>query len=293
MLIKSLFTLVILSSASVWAQACPRFSPVDQFVNMNGQPAGTVVTTALLSAATDGVTHSWAQSATTMTFQPSQIGTLPASVAVNGGPSYACGATTGSLGHDDSCNQSGNCYSRLTPNSGHDIIVVSGWLANLPPNQEGSGSLWDLVKLDTGSGAEAILQLVSGTDQPQSNCTAYGIEIEKTSGGTDHSACISVSPGGTYYYSFKVDFSANSLASLSLYTTSGAVFTQVGSTVTRTLNTTGNITTIFFGNAEFGTAPGTTTYFQNMMVDWTNAVFPNIPTGTSVAPPTNLSAVVN
>lgn len=266
-------------SGPVWLQPpCLSFYPVDTFVNMNGQSVGTAVSIANLKAATDGSSNTWSKAgAVYETFGASQVGTLPATVTVNGGPTHTCGFATQSLALNESGNQNNSAWSILTPASGHNIIVVSGWVANLPPNQGGNGSLWDLVKLDTGAGAEAIIQLVSGTDQPQSNCKAYGIEIEKTSGGTGHSPCITVSPGGTYFYSFKVDFSSNSLASLNLYTTNGAVFTQVGSTVTTTLGTTGNITIIFYGNVEFGTAPGNTMYFQNMMIDYTNLAYPNLP----------------
>lgn len=289
MSISNAFALVILFSVPTWA-TCPSFSPVDQFVTMNGQTVGSAVTTTNLAAGTEGMS-SWSRASSHETFGPSQVA-MPAAVTVNGGVTHDCGFATQSIALDDAGNQNNGGFSNLTPASGHSVMVVSGWISNLPPNQGSSGSLWDLVKLDTGGGSEAIVQLVSGTDQPQSNCSAYGIEIERTAGGTAHSACITVSPGGTYFFSFKVDFSATALASLSLYTTNGAVFTQVGSTVTRTLGATGTISTIFVGNAEFGTAPGVTTYFQNIMVDWTNHVFPNVPTGgnNSIAAPTSLSA---
>jgi hypothetical protein len=216
---------------------------------------------------------------------------MPAAVAVNGGPIHDCGFVTQSYAHDNGFNQNTSGFSTLTPGASQNIIVYSGWISNLPPDQGGSGSLWDLLPVQTSGGAEAILQLVNGTDQGQTNCSSYGIEIEKTSGGTGHSSCIHVSAGGTYFFSFKVDFSSNSLASLALYTTNGATFTQVGSTVTVGLSTTGTISLAHIGNAEAGIATGTTTYFQNIMVDWTNHDFPNVP--NDISPPTNLSVVVN
>lgn len=65
-------------------------------------------------------------------------------------------------------------------------------------------------------------------------------------------------------------------AEMNVYTTTGDVFTQMGSTVAVAMGSTDSTSVVNFGNNEGGTFAGTI-YFQNWMVDYTNHTFPNLP----------------
>ena len=54
-------------------------------------------------------------------------------------------------------------------------------------------------------------------------------------------------------------------------------FAQVGSTVTVAQTTGGSFGELQLGNSETGTSSGSTTYFEDAMLDWTNHTFPNYP----------------
>lgn len=65
-------------------------------------------------------------------------------------------------------------------------------------------------------------------------------------------------------------------AEMNVYSTSGATFTQVGTTVSVAMDSTDTISEFHLGNDEGGQFPGVI-YFQNWMVDYTNHRFPNVP----------------
>ena len=119
---------------------CSAFGPVDVFLNMNGQSPGATVTTANLDVATEG-NGTWSTSTSAETFASSQVA-LPASISINGGTVHGCGYATQSLAINEADSQP---TSEIDFPTGHTQVVVSGWIANLPPNQGGAGDLYDYV----------------------------------------------------------------------------------------------------------------------------------------------------
>jgi hypothetical protein len=260
---------------------CPSFYPVDIFLNMNGAPSGTAVTDANLLASTDAPASfgGWASASPFQKFELSFV-TLPATVPVNGGPTRACRFSTQSLGDD--ATQNFNTSSLNIPFKSQ--LVLGGWISNFPPDQDGKGGYFDVASASGVKGYAATIQIVSGTDEPA--CTGYGIEIESSGTATRHSACLgTIVPGGTYFVQMHVNFASTGscsgalaapCAEMNVYTTSGATFTQVGSTVSVTLSDADSISLVRLGNNENGQFPGTI-YFQNWMMDYTNSKFPNLP----------------
>lgn len=262
---------------------CASFYPIDFFIQMNGAVAGTPVTPANLSAATDAPAGfgGWASASPDQKFAPSFV-SLPASVSISGGSSRSCGFATHSLAHDASANFSTSSLN-IPFKSG---IVVGGWISNFPPNQGVTGGYFDVASVSGIKGYAATIQIVSGNDEPACTTPGYGIEIESSGLSTTHSECnAGVAPGGTYFVQMHVNYSdvgscsgpiAAPCAEMNVYTTSGTTFIQVGSTVSVALGVTDSIFLLSLGNNENGQFPGTM-YFQNWMVDYTNSKFPNLP----------------
>ncbi len=248
---------------------------------MNGAAVGTAVTPVNLLAATEGPAdfEGWFSGSPYQTFQTSVVA-LPAAITVNGGKTHTCGFATQSLAHDGTGNFS--VSSMKIPLKTE--LVFGGWISNLPPNQQGDGDYFDVAQVVGAKGFSATIQIQSGTDEPA--CGAYGIEIESSGTKTIHSACIeTVVPGGTYFVQMHVIYSSSGTcggpvaapcAEMNVYTTTGSVFTQLGSTVSVALSGVDTIYTMNFGNNEGGQFTGNL-YFQDWMVDYTNSEFPNLP----------------
>ena len=243
---------------------------------MNGQTAGTAVTTTNLAAATEGTYSSWSNASAHQTFQTSQVA-LPAGITINGGTVHGCGYATQSLAADLTY---GLTFSRINFSGSHSVVVAQGSISNLPPSAGSAGDLMDLMDLLSTHPYTAVMQLQHGTG---ASCGAYGIEIESAQSGPAHSSCVSVSPGGTYFFSFIANWSSSGTcgatgapcAGLMIFSTSGTTFTQVGSTVSVALPATDTLSDAFIGQDENATASSTTLYFQNVMFDFTNHIWPN------------------
>jgi hypothetical protein len=247
----------------------------DVFIHMNGTSTGTSVSTANLATGTAIAAnyYDWDEAAAQETFAAGQV-SLPATVSVRNGSTYPAGTATQSIAYDHSA---GTSLSRImfygyefpSPST---IVVISGYITFAVPNQSPFGSLFDyVVAQPENTGTYAALQLQSG-NAGLSCGNIYAVNIE-AGNPTTHSSCITITPGSTYYYSFKVDWSSNKLASLNIYTTA---FSLVGS-VTEALSNADTLDNILIGNNEDGTASGSTSYFQDTMIDYTNHVFPNLP----------------
>ncbi len=255
-------------------QPCLSFYPQDILITGLGAANGTAVTAVNLLSSTElasalSVTF-WTLADANGTIGANFLGGLPASIPITNGPTHNCGFPTQTLQYDNTVNLHKSTVAVPSPS----ILTISGWL--LPSRAAGtaSGNLIDLVQVTTATGS-AVFQY----QQVASTCGAPGFEIEATWGGTFHSSCISASGGGgPYFFSMQVDRSATLLATLAVYTTSGGVFTELsGSPVTRVLGGSANaITTVSIGNGETGTNIGADR-FQNVMIDYTNHVQPNLP----------------
>ena len=284
-----LYAVVALLPVAGYAQ-CPAFSPVDVFLNFNGASAGTTVTTANLQASTEGTGGTWSTANSLMSLQASKVA-LPGSVSVNGGAAHGCGYATQSMAIIENTPGPGHT-SELDFYNSKTQVVTSGWIVNLPPNQGGAGDLFDYIVYESASNAgSGVTQIQPGTGLTCTTGTPPFMEMEAYDGSTNHSLpCIPVPASGTVYFSHLMNYgttgNCNGTASgnvsapcegIYVYTTSGTTFTKIGSAAIQ-LDGSDSQGLMLFGNNETASFTGTS-YFQNIMIDWTNHVWPNLPTG--------------
>lgn len=281
--------------------SCASFFPVDVFVSMNGQSAGTAVTTTNLAPATEGTYSGWGAASSAATFGASQA-TLPANVIIRGTATHACGYATQSLAQngDVQVTTSQMNFGSQCSGSSCTQATVSGLIANLPIDHPTSGTFYDMVLLFGGSHSyTATLQLNNGTAGP---CSNYGFEIESSSPGgqTVHSNCVTgVAATQTVYYSFHSNWTSSGTcgtvshtdtsgdlvtgpapapcAEGNIYSVSGSdIGAQIGDTMAVQLAGNDVLGGVWLGNNETAHDVGTY-YFQWTMVDYTAHVFPNVP----------------
>ena len=254
----------------------PTWGSMDEWLPMTGVSVGAALTSTVLAAGSLPSMSSWGlvdqdsdvSSTPDFTVAPS-VGTMGGSITVNG-VTYPDGTPTQSLALNNSVN-----YTYVTTGSvpgGKQQVVVNGFITFGWANLGFSGGYMDLVVLLDSSpqGGEVVLQLNNGDP-------AYDVHIETvgTSGFMGRSAAIAIVPLHRYSFSLLFD-EINGLAQLAIFDPSNN-FTQVGSTVSHQQNTGFTLSGLRFGNAEAGTSSGTTAYFENLMLDWTNLIFPNAP----------------
>lgn len=259
------------------------FYPQDIFINMNGTSTGTAVTTSNLATGTQGTNTTWSTASAQETFAASRI-TMPANVTVNG-TLFAANTATQSLAYDLT---TAFTASKKSISGTHHFVTTSGWFYG-PPSCGTCGTLYDLSYACGTTTFCSALQITPGSS---AGCGQYAVRIEATHTAA-HSGCININPTTLYFWSMYTDMSggagtcspgsiASPCAELSIYSTNGATFTQVGSTVSVALNTAGTSDTlgyINYGNSEATTSSGNTMYFQNMMINYSNSVEgqPNVP----------------
>ena len=258
------------------------FYAQDILINMNGTSTGTAVTTANLATGTQGTNTTWSTASAQETFAVSQV-VMPANVTVNS-VLFSANVATQSLAYN--LTTAVTASKKSIPGS-HSTVTTSGWFLG-PPSCGACGTLYDLsYAAGTNIPIASALQITPGTG---ATCGQYAVRIEATHTAA-HSGCINISASSLYFWSMYTNMSAAGTcqpgsvaapcAELSIYTTSGAVFTQVGSTVSVALNTAGTSDTLSYvnyGQSETQTASATM-YFQNMMINYSNAVEgqPNVP----------------
>jgi hypothetical protein len=249
---------------------------MDEWLSMSGASVGRALTSAVLAAGSLPSISSWTladqqslvSSTPDFTVAPS-VGTMGGSITVNG-VTYPDGTATRSLALNNSVN-----YTYLTTYyfpDGMQQVVVNGFITFGWADLGFSGGYMDLVVLGDSSpqGGEVVLQFNNGSP-------SYNVHIETVGGGgfIGRSADIAIVPLHRYSFSLLFD-EINGLAQLAIFDPSNN-FTQVGSTVTVPQTTGSTFSSLRFGNAEAGTSSGTTAYFENLMLDWTNHIFPNAP----------------
>jgi hypothetical protein len=238
---------------------------VDVYVHMTNATPGAALTPTLMTAGTAGMGGGhWENlaGAAGMSVGPDHIDRAgPVTV---GGVTYPANYPTHSLAYDNAFNFSSVEYFFGTTTK--KAVSTAGFITFGPANAGGSGNLLDLVRIDNVDGIWGVFQLWNGNAP-----NGYGVNIETNPGGqTTHSAFIQVTPGGTYWFCLKVDFGTGK-AFLNLYSTPS--FALVGS-LTANLNTGKQIEGIRYGNEEVSKSAGHTTYFEQIVIDYTNAVFP-------------------
>lgn len=154
----------------------------------------------------------------------------------------------------------------------HRKVSIGGWFTFGPPNSGGAGMLYDYLVIFDAVGVSATMQLRNGASGSGSG---YGLNIETAPGGsTTHSANIDITPGGRYWCSFKANFKT-AVAELNVYDTAGALVGAVTATIATSTN---DLLNVRIGNNESGNQGGTSS-FENLVFDYTNAVFSMGPFG--------------
>ncbi|MDE2037654.1 MAG: fibronectin type III domain-containing protein [Patescibacteria group bacterium] len=253
------------ATASVAVVSGGSIGPVDTYLDLSTSTSGAHLTAALLNAGTQGV-QAWgpltdygvATSSTAgMTVATSQHGLL---APVKVGPTvFPASHQTQSIALDN-----GYYYEKAEQYvpSGHRSTTIAGWVTLGPPDAGVNGSTYDLAFIyGAPAGDFAGLQLRTGAP-------TYHLWIE-TGTPTVHSNQILVTPGATYWFALNADYAAG-LAKLAVFDVSG---NQVGSTVTAPLPVGDTVSSFLIGNDEIGVA-SSTTYFEDIMADYTNASFP-------------------
>jgi hypothetical protein len=197
------------------------------------------------------------------------VGTMGGSITVNG-VTYPDGTATRSLALNNIAN-----YTYVSTYSipyGMQQVVANGFITFGWPDLGFNGGFMDLVVLEDSGlpPGEIILQLTNGNP-----CYCVHIETIGANGFVGRSADIAIAPAHRYSFSLLFD-EIQGLAQLAIFDPSNN-FQQVGSTVTNPQNKGSTFGAFRLGNAESGTSSGTTAYFENLMLDWTNHIFPNAP----------------
>jgi hypothetical protein len=198
-------------------------------------------------------------------------------VSLNGGRVvYSAGSLNyKSIGHFDADNTT-TIQLNLNPSTTITNLTI-GWCMTLgPPPVSGLQDYDTMVIFGTG-GDYAVTQLNACTYSP-----GYGLRLESGHPTAHSSNCIELTPQSTYWVSMNYDISTGS-ETLYAYTPQG---TLVGSaTVSEEVQAGETFALIYIGNNEAGHDSGTTTYFQNIMLDWTNHANPLFWTGQAATPP--------
>jgi hypothetical protein len=241
----------------------------DVYVDMAGQTTGAALTTTNAAAGTHGIIGSWLYVPTDgrMTVAAHR-NNLPAPVKV-GVITYAVDNASKAIAYNNSFNLDDAYFS--IP-SGHRVVTVSGFWTPGPPATGNSDGYFDCVNIagiETGRGC--VLQLNTGGTI--GGGAGYRVRLETNPGGTTtHSTVqINLTQGTTYWFTMQANYTTG-IASLEIYDT--VTWAKIGLTATASQQTGEDVYLIMFGNIEQGTAPGFYTYWENLIVDYTNGVFP-------------------
>ena len=261
---------------------------VDFVTNMNTSTPGTSLTTTIANTGTSlggnctsGTCH-WSSVGTGFTvgsFQNASSNLGPVQLA-NGGSLFAAQSLNyNNVAHAD-VNNNNNLEMIFsgTPASSKHIRELNLLTIGFP-YQPGSGSDNDASILFDVAGHYAVWPQLNN-DCGGSNANGARLEVQPTA----HSPCVAISPAATYYFASGYD-PTNGDSSGYVYTT-GGTFVGAVSAIAGSFGNNG-LTSFYIGNNENDSNAGTTSYFQNAMVDFTTA----FPSG-SAATVTNGSATV-
>ena len=253
---------------------------MDAWLQMDTSTPGTTLTPTILADGTVSDTpFTWTicttsgtcNNSTTSTYTVgASQGNLGGSVTVNG-TTYPVSTITQSL----ALTGSGNFTYASTgsiPN-GETRVVVNGYITLAGSN----AGIMDLISVYDLLGGYAVVQQTPSSE-------GFGLWIETNPGDvtTHPSNFIAMTAGKRYSFSFLFD-EVGGNAKLAVFDPTNK-FAQVGSTVTVAQNTGSTLSKTYFGNDEAGTTTGTT-YFEDLMFDWTNHIFPNFPQASAASTP--------
>jgi hypothetical protein len=267
---RRLLFLLVLLLGSVNVAAAQQWSTlsVDALVSMNSSSPGTTLSTSLANAGTVssqctvGSTCNFTQSTDfTVGANQSACSNLGAVQMSGGGALYSAQSLNyNNMAHNDAGNNT-NAHLNLTGTPGKSTLISALACVTLGPPPQNNGDDWDIFGIWDLNGDYWEAQLNSAC--PGSG--QYGIRMEVKP--TAHSACIAIAPQGTYYVAIAANTSTG-YGAMWIFTPGG---TLVGTASITAGDFGASVAYIQIGNNEGGSNAGTTTYFQNLMVNWTTA----------------------
>jgi hypothetical protein len=249
---------------------------VDTLVTMNTSSPGTTITNAIGNAGTVcggecsvGSSVGWGNEPTsgsnpvgfTVGANQGACSNLGAVQMTGGGTLFpAQSLNSNSAAHNDADNNTNGSLDFSGTPANATVVSALACITLGPPSQN-NGSDWDILGFFSNSGNYAMAQL-----NPDCSATgSYGIRIEVKP--TAHSSCITLPPQGTYYVNIATNFTTGYTA-MWVYTAGG---TLIGTANVTAGDTGGTLDFLQFGNNEGGSNSGTSTYFQNIMVNFSSA----------------------
>jgi hypothetical protein len=283
--VKRLFLLVCVLAGFAASAAAQQWSTlsVDALVSMDTSTPGTAVSTTVANA---GTVSSQCSVGSTCTWSSAQDFTVGANQSAcsnlgavqmtgSGGTLYpAQSLNYNNMAHTDTGNNT-NAFLSFSGAPANATVVSALACVTLGPPAQGNGDDWDIFILWAANGDYEVAQLNSGCPSGGE----YGVRIEVKP--TAHSNCIALAPQGTYYIALATDWTTG-YAAMWVYTAGG---TLIGTASITAGDTGSSFQKVSIGNNENGNNSGTTTYFQNLMINWTteSTTQPLFWTNTSLA----------
>ena len=247
---------------------------VDVYQDMESGTDGSTLTASTAAASSHGGSGSWSMVGSNLKVRAAGEHPSRGPITVTGGSTYADSGSSRGWGWDDNVDLQ---YAAYTTTSSKSAFVISCFLTVGPA--PGKYEIYDAVQPGAGL-TYAVLQISS-----QSASVPTRLWIETWTGATTHSPTIDVAPGKTYWVSFKADGSAGR-AYLDVYEIVN--WTKIGSV--SVAMTTGTMNLIRFGRTDtHGDSSATTTYIDDVCINWTDTTFPFVPAAGSggTTPPVN------
>ena len=244
---------------------------VDVYQDMEAGSDGSTLTAALATTGSHGSGGSWSMVGSNLKVRTAGEKPLRSPVTVAGGTSYSDSGASRSWGWDDNVDLQ---YAAYTTPSAKSVLVVSAYLTVGP--KPGKYEIYDAIQPGSGM-TYAIVQISS-----QSAGVPTRLWIETWTGATTHSPTIDVVAGTTYWVSLKADGSAGR-ANLDVYEIVN--WTKIGSVSVGM--TTGTMNMVRLGRTDtHGNSSATTTYLDDVCINWTDTTFPFLPaaSGPATAP---------
>ncbi len=263
-----------------WSTPLPAATPVDIYQSMESGNAGDLLTSAIMNASSYGGGTGWSlYTGSSLWVSNSYATNLPGPVVVAGTTYPGTNATRTWVFNNNNCND----YTQVGISStGYSEITVAGYYTTQLTIYQTLE--YDLVVLH-GNETFAVMQQINDV---HNNTTQYLRAHSNTNPGqvTTYGSTIPIAPGKTYWFNLKYD-SAGAAASVAVFDPANS-FAQVGSTSVAN-STAGDkmAYTIEFGRCDnHGNEPADTSqaWFGQILVDYTNAAFPLIPSGGTDTP---------
>ena len=258
-------------------------TPVDMYIPLANATVGEQLTPSVMEASGNVYpsTTTWTNPsgyATTAMTVAAHAHSLPGAISI-GGDTYTASSSSQAIAYNDSVPQDTLHYIF----SGSDTHASMGmWITVGPAG--GTANDWELYDWfifwdQTGDNYACFETFIGGPTGSGGNLE-FSIETKTTGNTTTHTSAIDVTQGSTYWVTMKADWVAQT-AYLNVYDTSSNL---VGSVTGSMTNSSGNyLAALDIGNQELGVQSGNTTYFENIIIDTTNASFPLLPSAGSSA----------